>query len=257
MLSILTLLALLASGCLPGRTNDPYGDDDYGDDDNGDDDSVGDDDDVTAEDDDDNDATTDDDDATSDDDATAADDDTTPVSDDDSTPISDDDSTPPPDDDTTPSDDDSTPPPSEPGLFVELNWDVAGDDFDLHLVRGAGVVEDSEEDCYYANCTGSLAANPDWGEAEEEEDNPALIEDDIEGNGPEQVQILEPEDTFFTVWVHDYPGSTYEEVNEAVVSVWAYGELLGTRSFDITGEDTITKVVRITYPTEAVVWSVP
>ena len=100
---------------------------------------------------------------------------------------------------------------SDRAFIVELTWQTPGDtdetdtgygrgtDLDLHLLRGkiAGNASDNplwndqfyKTDCFYGNC----ASNPvDWGIAGDINDNPSLDRDDIDGGGPEQINIRRP-----------------------------------------------------------------
>lgn len=96
---------------------------------------------------------------------------------------------------------------SDKRLVVELVWrtpsdldetDIgtgAGTDLDLHLLNGAttarwddtlsGAVR-GQTDCYFAN------PRPEWGDTSAIDDNPSLDRDDIDGGGPEQINIREP-----------------------------------------------------------------
>jgi hypothetical protein len=100
---------------------------------------------------------------------------------------------------------------SDRAFIGELTWETPGDadefdtgtnrgtDLDLHLLRGklAGNGSDSPRwndqffpsDCYYQNCT---ATPVDWGVQGDINDNPSLDRDDIDGGGPEQVNIRRP-----------------------------------------------------------------
>ena len=83
-------------------------------------------------------------------------------------------------------------------LHIELVWDTPGDpdqtdgngaDVDLHLLhpRGRNWAQ-APLDCYYAN------ASPDWGPAGRAGD-PSLDIDDVNGAGPEVINLDQPEDT--------------------------------------------------------------
>jgi hypothetical protein len=99
----------------------------------------------------------------------------------------------------------------ERDFVAELTWETPGDpnefdtgigrgtDLDLHLLRGqiAGNPSDSprwndqffRSDCYYLNCT---TGGVDWGVIGDINDNPSLDRDDVDGGGPEQVNIRRP-----------------------------------------------------------------
>jgi hypothetical protein len=91
----------------------------------------------------------------------------------------------------------------EEAIHVQLVWrtpldedetDREGTDLDLHLLHpNAANWGDSEVvepyDCYYLNPT------PDWGQLENSEDDPSLDIDDINGAGPENANLNNPENT--------------------------------------------------------------
>jgi hypothetical protein len=72
-------------------------------------------------------------------------------------------------------------------LWVEMFWDNATTDMDLHVLRVPGTVLGSiPDDCHYAN------PRPDWGEAGSAWDDPALLRDALTGYGPEVFGYAEP-----------------------------------------------------------------
>ncbi|MBI5485846.1 MAG: hypothetical protein HY905_00790 [Deltaproteobacteria bacterium] len=107
--------------------------------------------------------------------------------------------------------------PSE-GLRVEMYWNppdrscstpdypVGCDatDVDLHLLHPAATSWISGLDCYYANCNASYGAVLEW-DAPGAEDNPRLDLDDVEGHGPENINIDDPVvGSEYLVGVHYY-----------------------------------------------------
>lgn len=101
------------------------------------------------------------------------------------------------------------------GLRVELSWDPPGrscptregaacdgSDVDLHLLQGVGDPNwNTDNDCYYANCRGGTGAGLRWGTAAADDD-PRLDVDDIEGHGPENINILRPSARYYRIGVH-------------------------------------------------------
>ncbi|MBW2258515.1 MAG: hypothetical protein JRI25_28535, partial [Deltaproteobacteria bacterium] len=118
-------------------------------------------------------------------------------------------------------------------LWVEMHWQHSGDDMDLHLLEGSAALE-SNGDCYFGNCVGG---GPDWGRPGNGQDDPGLDLDDIEGTGPENINIYDPQPGTYTVVVHDYPGSTYQNANAVTVKIHLAGELVFEDTHVIQGED--------------------
>ena len=94
---------------------------------------------------------------------------------------------------------------AQEGLRVEMFWDTADTDIDLHLLSPTAKVwfdETTHQDCFYANCTDS---RPRWGTAGEEDD-PHLDLDDTDGFGPENVNLDKPAPGIYRVGVHAFSG---------------------------------------------------
>jgi hypothetical protein len=144
---------------------------------------------------------------------------------------------------------------------IELFW-ANPDDMDLHLVRpqgqwsagGAAIYPNtgSEDDCHFAN------SNPDWSVAGYSNDNPALDLDDINGLGPENINIVDPAtspyDGWYQVFVHDYPNTqTYTPANDVTVQIYLNGTMMNSYNFQMSGEDTNYYVAKIHWPSGQIV----
>jgi hypothetical protein len=132
-------------------------------------------------------------------------------------------------------------------LWVELFWTVAEDDLDLHLWM-EGQEPYTAGDCYFGNCRNGL----EWGVADFEEDDPFLDLDDIYEIGPENINILHPAEGSFMVGVNDFWGHWEESANIASVNVYIYGSLAWSGSRELSGDDTMTEFVKVTFPDGAV-----
>ncbi len=115
------------------------------------------------------------------------------------------------------------PPIEEIGLHIELEWDEDNCDVDLHLLQPGGSFFDCS-DCYFSN------PSPDWGTQGDVNDDPFLDYDDIDGYGPENINITEPQPGVYKILIHYY-SDTYdygpdEGATDAIVRVYSYGQLL-------------------------------
>lgn len=88
------------------------------------------------------------------------------------------------------------------GLRVEIFWDTNGTDMDTHLLHPEARSWNSNLDCYYANCVGGRLSWSAPGRA----DDPSLDIDDVDGFGPENINIMTPAQGTYRVGVHSYRG---------------------------------------------------
>jgi hypothetical protein len=132
-------------------------------------------------------------------------------------------------------------------ILVQLTWETPGDadetdtdgaDLDLHLLHpNANSWFQSPYDCFYQN------PQPDWGQLDNPADDPTLDIDDVNGAGPENISLDQPENTDllgapYLVGVHSYrtlsqDGATDFGPSKAVVRIFVDGEL----AWDFTEDD--------------------
>jgi len=115
-----------------------------------------------------------------------------------------------------------TPPALEDtGLHVRLEWSTNATDVDLHLLGPNGTLWSCERDCNFSNPT------PSWGDPLSDLDDPYLDLDDVDGYGPENINIQTPAPGVYTVVIHywdDHGGAT----PLATVHALSYGEVVAT-----------------------------
>jgi hypothetical protein len=110
-------------------------------------------------------------------------------------------------------------------LRVELYWNPPENpydtsDVDLHLLHpGAPAWFDMQLDCYYANCSAAAQMVLDWDVPGFVYDNPQLDLDDVDGFGPENINLVAPIiGQTYLVGVHYYdadgtgPAETYVKI---------------------------------------------
>jgi hypothetical protein len=117
-------------------------------------------------------------------------------------------------------------------IHVELTWDHPSSDVDLHVIRTADRMQfRTSNDCYFANCKPSIGgvARLRWGQADEDGDDPILDLDDVNGFGPENINIDEPEDDqTYLVGVHYWSArdSNIGRGTLATMRIYIWGQLV-------------------------------
>jgi len=106
------------------------------------------------------------------------------------------------------------PPAEEVQLSIKLKWDSDTCDVDSHLLAPGGSFFDCKTDLHFGN--GAL----EWGDPAKWEDNPYLDLDDVDGYGPEHINISQPMPGTYTYMVHyyddSYDGSESTDTNATV-----------------------------------------
>jgi hypothetical protein len=117
------------------------------------------------------------------------------------------------------------PPAEEIGLTIKVSWDADSCDVDSHLLMPGGAFFDCDSDCHFGNPA------PDWGTQGDWIDDPFLDIDDVDGYGPEHINISEPKAGKYTFMIHYYDNS-YEGFGttdtNVTVQVLSYGQVIAT-----------------------------
>ena len=110
-------------------------------------------------------------------------------------------------------------------LHVQLSWDSASYDIDLHLIKDSGAYC-SADSCYYGNCKATSLNRAEWdGVAGVTGGDPTLDIDDLSGYGPENINVDFPVDGTYTIGVHAYSFTidpTYATVKVFINGALAY-----------------------------------
>jgi hypothetical protein len=90
-------------------------------------------------------------------------------------------------------------------IRATLTWDSIGDDWELHLIKPGGRINDNATDCTWTSC---VSSSPDWGVPGDASDNPKKDVDDTGDYGPENIFLSKPESGTYHVMVEHWgPGS--------------------------------------------------
>nr|WP_225937333.1 choice-of-anchor D domain-containing protein [Myxococcus sp. RHSTA-1-4] len=128
-------------------------------------------------------------------------------------------------------------------LLVEVSWNNAVTDLDLHVLRGTDVVPGSvPEDCHYAN------PRPDWGAPGPEED-PELLRDRLTGYGPEVFGYESPAPgTYRVAVVLARENGAVDPRSEATVRVYDRGVLKGEYRRTLAKQGDVWAVADVQWP---------
>ena len=117
---------------------------------------------------------------------------------------------------------------SADAIHLQLVWDTptdpdpnnnSGTDLDLHFLRQGGQWNRAPYDCHWLN------TNPDWGDPDNTDMNPRLDIDEVNGWGPENINLLQPEDGVrYSVGVNYFSDHGYGP-SYATVRIFIHGQL--------------------------------
>lgn len=129
-------------------------------------------------------------------------------------------------------------------LLVELFWDNAGTDVDLHVLRThQAVLYTAPDDCFFQNRT------PDWGVTGDATDDPELVRDALTGYGPEVFGYVNPIDTTYRVLaVLENDLLSPMPASRVTVRVYLFGVLKAETSRTLERKGAIWEVLDVTWP---------
>ncbi len=137
----------------------------------------------------------------------------------------------------------ATPPPLEDVEFhIRLEWNTDLTDVDLHLIGPGGNIWTCAGDCYFSN------PNPNWADPMAFVDDPFLDVDDVDGFGPENINLETPAPGTYTVLVHywdDHGG----DPPDSTIEILSFGQVVGRYGPQRTNAvDDVWEVVEIDWP---------
>lgn len=132
-------------------------------------------------------------------------------------------------------------------LHVELSWDTPRSDVDLHLVHetAGGTLYSNLLDCFFAN------KKPDWG-APGDAGNPTLDIDDVNGYGPENINVVTPEDGVTYRVIAHYFDDDGEGGSNVLVRIYLSGGLAYESSAYLDRTFATWDVATIEWPSKSV-----
>ena len=88
-------------------------------------------------------------------------------------------------------------------ITATIQWDDLGLDWELHLVKPGGRINDPATDCTWTTC---ISSSPDWGVPGDPSDDPHKDIDNTGNYGPENIWLAGPETGRYTVLVEHWGG---------------------------------------------------
>lgn len=127
-------------------------------------------------------------------------------------------------------------------LYVELVWDHAVTDLDLHFLA-PGATLYGPGDCWWGNPA------PDLGVLGDPADDPRLDRDDLAGFGPELMTYTDPVAGTYRIVV-DFPkaNGAADPTTRATVRVFEYGVIVAELSRTLDGPRTLWNVAAVDWP---------
>lgn len=133
-------------------------------------------------------------------------------------------------------------------LLIEMFWNNARTDMDLHFFKSPSVVFGTlPDDCHYAN------PKPDWGILGDDTDNPEFIRDALTGYGPEVVGYVNPVDgTYRIVVEHSRANLAPDPETEITVRIYQYGVVKAELKKTLLNQGDVWGVADVEWPSGTV-----
>ena len=101
-------------------------------------------------------------------------------------------------------------------IRVTVTWDDKGLDYELHLIKEGGQINDAATDCTWTSCIG---VSPDWGTVGDTTDDPHKDVDNTGYFGPENIFYAMPEDGTYTVMVEHWGAGAADSDGQVTINV--------------------------------------
>ena len=136
-------------------------------------------------------------------------------------------------------------------FHAELSWDIDVSDVDLHVIAPGGAVFHQTLDCFFGNCVPIGGVGVDWG-APGPDGDPTLDLDDVQGYGPENINIESPTDgsnyrVVVHYWSDDGLGST-----TATVRIYLSGQLMYEAAQNLSATGRTWDVATVAWPSGSI-----
>ena len=128
-------------------------------------------------------------------------------------------------------------------LLITTAWDDEGLDWELHLVKPGGRINDDATDCTWTSC---IDASPDWGALSDPSDDPHKDVDNTDADGPEHIRLSGLEDGAYTVMVeHWSPAGSAHSDGDTSVDILGHVVDVGIHDF---APEHVWTVARVHWP---------
>lgn len=104
----------------------------------------------------------------------------------------------------------------EPDVRITLLWDDQGQDWELHLIKEGGQINNPDTDCTWNTC---INKRPDWGVTGDASDDPFKDVDNTGILGPENIILSKPEAGTYTVMVEHWANGNPDSSGRVIFNI--------------------------------------